>query len=151
MRFTESLKEQFSFIKGNYLILIISWILMDFAGELPGTYYSDYVIQLGGSATIIGLISLVSQPVDGNEVNQKLSALFRKKSESTNQTETPSGADHTDANKEDAARAPNTKGKATVPAIKVNDEKVNDDDEEEKDQGIIDCFPAICYKKSVYP
>jgi MFS family permease len=60
MRFTESLKEQFSFIKGNYLILIISWILMDFAGELPGTYYSDYVIQLGGSATIIGLISLVS-------------------------------------------------------------------------------------------
>jgi MFS family permease len=60
MRFTEKLKEQFSFIKGNYLILIISWILMDFAGELPGTYYPDYVIQLGGSATIIGLISLVS-------------------------------------------------------------------------------------------
>ncbi|MCK5593418.1 hypothetical protein KAI31_04900, partial [Candidatus Bathyarchaeota archaeon] len=60
MRFTENLKEQFSFIKGNYLILIISWILMDFAGELPGTYYPDYVIQLGGSATIIGLISLVS-------------------------------------------------------------------------------------------
>lgn len=60
MRFTENLKEQFSFIRGNYLILIISWILMDFAGELPGTYYPDYVIQLGGSATIIGLISLVS-------------------------------------------------------------------------------------------
>jgi DHA1 family multidrug resistance protein-like MFS transporter len=60
MTFTENLKEQFSFIKGNYLILIISWILMDFAGELPGTYYADYVIQLGGSATIIGLISLVS-------------------------------------------------------------------------------------------
>jgi len=60
MTFTENLKEQFSFIKGNYLILIISWILMDFAGELPGTYYADYVIQLGGSATVIGLISLVS-------------------------------------------------------------------------------------------
>lgn len=60
MRFTGNFKEQFSFIKGNYLILIISWILMDFAGELPGTYYPDYVIQLGGSATIIGLISLVS-------------------------------------------------------------------------------------------
>lgn len=60
MRFTENLREQFSFIRGNYLILIISWILMDFAGELPGTYYSDYVIQLGGSATVIGLISLVS-------------------------------------------------------------------------------------------
>jgi len=60
MGFTEYLKAQFSFIRGNYLVLIISWILMDFAGELPGTYYPDYVIQLGGSATIIGLISLVS-------------------------------------------------------------------------------------------
>lgn len=60
MRSSESLKEQFSFVRGNYLILIISWILMDFAGELPATYYSDYVILLGGSATIIGLISLVS-------------------------------------------------------------------------------------------
>jgi MFS family permease len=60
MRLIENLKEQFSFVKGNYLVLIVSWILMDFAGELPGTYYSDYVIQLGGSATIIGLISLVS-------------------------------------------------------------------------------------------
>lgn len=60
MGFIENVKEQFSFVRGNYLILIISWILMDFAGELPGTYYSDYVILLGGSATIIGLISLVS-------------------------------------------------------------------------------------------
>jgi MFS family permease len=60
MPFIANLREQFSFVRGNYLTLIISWILMDFAGELPGTYYSDYVIQLGGSATIIGLISLVS-------------------------------------------------------------------------------------------
>jgi MFS family permease len=36
---------------------------MDFAGELPGTYYSDYVIQLGGTATTLGLIMLVSQLV----------------------------------------------------------------------------------------
>lgn len=60
MSFIDNLRNQFSFVQGNYLILIISWILMDFAGELPGTYYSDYVIQLGGSATVIGLISLVS-------------------------------------------------------------------------------------------
>jgi MFS family permease len=60
MKYMEGLREQFSFIRGNYLVLIISWILMDFAGELPGTYYADYIIQLGGSATIIGLISLVS-------------------------------------------------------------------------------------------
>ncbi|MDH5754643.1 MAG: MFS transporter [Candidatus Bathyarchaeota archaeon] len=60
MKLAKKLKKEFSFFKGNYLILIISWILMDFAGELPGTYYSDYVIQLGGSATILGLITLVS-------------------------------------------------------------------------------------------
>ena len=60
MGFVENLKEQFSFIRGNYLILIMSWVLMDFAGELPGTYYADYVIQLGGSATILGVIQLVS-------------------------------------------------------------------------------------------
>jgi len=60
MKTVEKLREQFSFFKGNYLILIISWILMGFAGELPGIYYSDYVIQLGGSATVLGLIMFVS-------------------------------------------------------------------------------------------
>jgi MFS family permease len=33
---------------------------MDLAMELPRTYYSDYVIQLGGNPTIIGTITLVS-------------------------------------------------------------------------------------------
>jgi len=63
LTFVERLKQEFSFIRGNYLILIMSWILMDFAGELPGTYYSDYVIQLGGTATTLGVIMLVSQLV----------------------------------------------------------------------------------------
>jgi MFS family permease len=56
----DKLKAEFSFFKGNYLILTISWILMDFANELPGTYYSDYVIQLGGSPSILGLITFAS-------------------------------------------------------------------------------------------
>ena len=56
MKLAEKLKKEFSFFSGNYLILIISWILMDFANEIPGTYYSDFVIQLGGSATILGVI-----------------------------------------------------------------------------------------------
>jgi MFS family permease len=60
MNLKEKIKEELSFFKGNYLILIISWILMDFASELPGTYYSDYVIQLGGNATILGLITFAS-------------------------------------------------------------------------------------------
>ncbi|MBS7647599.1 MAG: hypothetical protein QXK93_01520 [Candidatus Bathyarchaeia archaeon] len=33
---------------------------MDFAQEIPRTYYSDYVIQLDGSPLIIGIISLAS-------------------------------------------------------------------------------------------
>jgi len=56
----ERLRKEFSFFSGNYLILIISWVLMDFVNEIPGTYYSDYVIQLGGNATILGIIMLVS-------------------------------------------------------------------------------------------
>lgn len=60
MKLIEKMKTEFSFFRGNYLILIISWILMDFAGELPGTYYSDYVIQVGGSATILGVILMAS-------------------------------------------------------------------------------------------
>ncbi|MEM3824217.1 MAG: MFS transporter, partial [Candidatus Bathyarchaeia archaeon] len=60
MKLGERIKEEFSFVRGNYLVLIISWILMDFASELSGTYYSDYVIQLGGSPTVLGLITFAS-------------------------------------------------------------------------------------------
>lgn len=56
------LKEEFSFIQGNYAILVLSWIIMDFAMELPATYYSLYVIDpaLGGTETILGVIGFVS-------------------------------------------------------------------------------------------
>jgi MFS family permease len=60
LRLKEKLREEFSFTKGNYFILLISWVLMDFAGEVPGTYYPDYVVQLGGSAAILGFISFAS-------------------------------------------------------------------------------------------
>ena len=55
-----SLREEFSFIRGNFLILVLSWILMDFADEVPRTYYSLYVLELGGTESIIGLIGFVS-------------------------------------------------------------------------------------------
>jgi len=60
LKLINRIREEFSFFTGNYLILIISWILMDFAGELPGTYYSDYILQLGGSPTALGTITLIS-------------------------------------------------------------------------------------------
>ena len=60
MKFTEKLRDEFSFFTGNYLILILSWVLIDFAQELPETYFSDYVLQLGGNPTILGVITSVS-------------------------------------------------------------------------------------------
>jgi len=56
----DTLKTEFSFIKGNYAVLITSWILIDFAMELPATYYSLYVLNLGATETILGVIGLFS-------------------------------------------------------------------------------------------
>jgi MFS family permease len=42
------LKSEFSFIGGNYLILILSWVLMDIGMEMPVPYYQQYVYALGG-------------------------------------------------------------------------------------------------------
>lgn len=60
MTFLGTLKQEFSFIKGNYAILVTSWILLDFATELPGTYYSLYVLNLGATETILGVIGFSS-------------------------------------------------------------------------------------------
>ncbi len=60
MTFLGTLRNEFSFIKGNYAVLVTSWILIDFAMELPATYYSLYVLQLGATETIIGVIGLFS-------------------------------------------------------------------------------------------
>ena len=43
-----TIKNEFSFVKGNYLILIVSWILMDIGMEMPVPYYQQYVYALGG-------------------------------------------------------------------------------------------------------
>jgi len=60
MRVIESLKREFSFIRGNILILMVSWALMDFAHPIPYTYYSLFVLELGGSPFILGLIGFAS-------------------------------------------------------------------------------------------
>ena len=51
---------EFSFIRGNFLLLIISWIIIDFFDELSRTYTPLYIEALGGSAIIIGLIGSAS-------------------------------------------------------------------------------------------
>ncbi len=53
-----NLKQEFSFIRGNYAIMVLSWVLVDFAVELPATYFSLYVLGLGATATILGVIGL---------------------------------------------------------------------------------------------
>ena len=60
LTFIDRLKTEFSFIKGNYAILVTSWILIDFAMELPATYYALYVLELGATETIVGMIALFS-------------------------------------------------------------------------------------------
>jgi len=57
--FLSRFASEFTFIRGNFLILVLSWLVMDFAGEMPGTYYPLYVKALGGSAVTIGLIGSV--------------------------------------------------------------------------------------------
>ncbi len=49
MRLTGFLQREFSFVRGNYLILMVSWRLMDIGTEMPAPYYQQYVDALGGS------------------------------------------------------------------------------------------------------
>lgn len=52
------IKEELAFVRGNYAILVLSWLIMDFAMEVPATYYALYVIGLGATETIVGIIGL---------------------------------------------------------------------------------------------
>jgi MFS family permease len=51
------IREEFSILKGNYLLLIVTWILMDFFMEIPSSFFELYVLELGGTVVIIGLIN----------------------------------------------------------------------------------------------
>jgi MFS transporter, DHA1 family, multidrug resistance protein len=53
------LRSEFSFIAGNFAIMMVSWLVLDFASELPSTYYPLYIQALGGTASTIGLIGAV--------------------------------------------------------------------------------------------
>lgn len=55
----QRLRSEFGFIEGNFLVMLLSWLILDLFTELPGTYYPLYVEALGASATGIGLIGAV--------------------------------------------------------------------------------------------
>jgi MFS family permease len=59
------LQSEFDFIRGNFLLLIISWLILDFFAELPGTYFPLYIKALGGTATSLGLIGAAEMVARG--------------------------------------------------------------------------------------
>jgi MFS family permease len=54
------LREEFSFLHGNILVMMTSWLVMNFAGAIPMTYYSLFVLGLGGTPFIIGIMEFIS-------------------------------------------------------------------------------------------
>src|SRR4030066_291035 len=45
-----------AFLKGNYLILTLSWVIMYFAQPIPATYASLYYLHLGADAFLLSVI-----------------------------------------------------------------------------------------------
>ena len=60
MGLADVLRREFSFITGNYRILVVSWIIMDLAFEMPAPNFQYYVQALGGTGVALGLIGLAN-------------------------------------------------------------------------------------------
>ena len=56
----EVLRREFSFITGNYRILVVSWIIMDLAMEMPTPNFQYYVQALGGTGVALGMIGFAN-------------------------------------------------------------------------------------------
>lgn len=59
-RFKEFLWREFSFITGNYRILVFSWMIMDIGMEMPYSNFQFFVEALGGTGLALGLIGLAN-------------------------------------------------------------------------------------------
>ncbi len=61
MGLVDLLRREFSFITGNYRILVISWIIMDLAMEMPNPNFQAYVVEtLKGPDISLGIIGLAN-------------------------------------------------------------------------------------------
>ena len=60
MKIRELFKDDFSFFTGNYRILVLSWIVMDLAMEMPNPNFQYYVQALGGTGMGVGLIGFAN-------------------------------------------------------------------------------------------
>ena len=57
------LKTEFSFMHGNLLTLIITWLFFFFAYSVVAPFESPYIRELGASPTTIGLMGSVGAAV----------------------------------------------------------------------------------------
>jgi len=60
MRSRDVLRREFSFITGNYRILLVSWVIMDLATEMPNPNFQYYVQSLGGTGVALGIIGFAN-------------------------------------------------------------------------------------------
>lgn len=60
MGIRDILRREFSFISGNYKVLVISWMIMDLAMEMPAPNFQYYVQHLGGTGLALGIIGLAN-------------------------------------------------------------------------------------------
>jgi len=54
------LRREFSFITGNYQVLVVSWIIMDLAMEMPVPNFQYFVQALGGTGLALGIIGFAT-------------------------------------------------------------------------------------------
>lgn len=55
--FLSRFRKLFEGLTGNFLILALSWLLMDFSREIAETYRQLYILALGGTGFTLGLFS----------------------------------------------------------------------------------------------
>lgn len=63
MTLINRLREEFGFLKGNFLILIVTFTLSGFASGLYFSFRSPYLVGLGASVVQIGLISSIGSVI----------------------------------------------------------------------------------------
>jgi MFS family permease len=56
MKLSSLFRGESAFLKGNFLILTLSWIIMYFAQPIPATYASLYYLSLGADAFLLSVI-----------------------------------------------------------------------------------------------
>jgi MFS family permease len=56
MKLSSLFRGESAFLKGNFLVLTLSWIVMYFAQPIPATYASLYYLSLGANAFLLSVI-----------------------------------------------------------------------------------------------